>query len=47
MEAGGASTTDSSGEKRQMPTFVYAIVFGEVLIFWSFGVVQVRTLSSH
>jgi len=40
MEAGGASTTDANGEKRQMPTFVYAIVFGEMLIFWGFGVVQ-------
>jgi len=40
MEAGGASTTDASGEKSQMPTFVYAIVFCELLIFWSFGMVQ-------
>ena len=23
-----------------MPNFVYAIVFGEMLIFWSFGIVQ-------
>jgi len=34
------STTDSYGEKREMPKFVYGIVFGEVLLFWSFGVVQ-------
>lgn len=40
IDAGGASTTDAAGEKRQMPSFVYAIVFGELLIFWSFGVVQ-------
>ena len=40
MEAGGTSTTDGAGEKRQMPTFVYIIVFGELLIFWSFGMVQ-------
>jgi len=23
-----------------MPAFVYGIVFGELLIFWSFGIVQ-------
>lgn len=40
LEAGGASTTDSNDEKRQMPAFVYGIVFGELIIFWSFGVVQ-------
>ena len=40
FEAGGTSTTDASGEKRQMPSFVYGIVFGELLIFWSFGLVQ-------
>lgn len=40
IEAGAASTTDSSGEERKMPSFVYAIVFGEVVIFWSFGLVQ-------
>jgi len=40
MEAGGASTTDASGETSQMPAFVYIIVFGELLIFWSFGMVQ-------
>jgi len=40
MEAGGSSTTDSSGEKSQMPSFVYAIVFGELLVFWCFGLVQ-------
>jgi len=40
MEAGGASTTDEQGETRQMPPFVYGIVFGELLIFWSFGLVQ-------
>ena len=40
LEAGGQSTVDDEGEKRQMPSFVYAIVFGEVLIFWCFGLVQ-------
>lgn len=40
IDAGAATTTDSSGEERKMPTFVYAIVFGEVVIFWSFGIVQ-------
>jgi len=40
MEAGGASTTDAQGNTRQMPAFVYGIVFGELLIFWSFGIVQ-------
>jgi len=40
MEAGGSSATDSQGEKSQMPTFVYGIVFGELLIFWCFGLVQ-------
>jgi len=38
--AAKASVIDSSGEKRQMPGFVYAIVILEVLIFWSFGIVQ-------
>lgn len=40
LEGASTSTTDSSGETRQMPNFVYAIVFGEMLIFWSFGIVQ-------
>jgi len=40
LEAGGSSTTDSKGEKSQMPSFVYGIVFGELLIFWGFGLVQ-------
>jgi len=40
LEAGGQSTTDSKGEKSQMPDFVYGIVFGELLIFWCFGIVQ-------
>jgi len=40
LEAGGQSTVDDEGEKREMPSFVYAIVFGEVLIFWCFGLVQ-------
>lgn len=40
IAAGNASTTDDNGEQRQMPSFVYAIVIGELLIFWSFGVVQ-------
>lgn len=35
-----ASVTDASGEERKMPGFVYGIVFGELLIFWSFGLVQ-------
>ena len=35
-----SDSTDGAGEKRQMPTFVYVIVFGELLIFWSFGLVQ-------
>jgi len=40
ISAAKASTIDSSGEERKMPGFVYGIVFGEVVIFWSFGVVQ-------
>lgn len=40
MDAGGKTTTDASGQTRQMPKFVYAIVFGEMAVFWSFGVVQ-------
>jgi len=40
IEAGAASTTSASGEKSQMPSFVYAIVIVELLLFWSFGVVQ-------
>ena len=40
LNGANASTIDSSGEKRQMPDFVYGIVFGELLIFWSFGLVQ-------
>lgn len=40
LKGAKASTTDSFGEERKMPTFVYGIVFGELLIFWSFGVVQ-------
>lgn len=40
LDAATASTTDSFGETRGMPTFVYGIVFGELLIFWSFGIVQ-------
>lgn len=40
LEGASNSTVDSLGETRQMPTFVYIIVFGELLIFWSFGIVQ-------
>ena len=40
LQGATASKVDSFGEKRQMPTFVYGIVFGEMLIFWCFGVVQ-------
>uniref|UniRef100_A0A7S2JS47 Uncharacterized protein n=1 Tax=Haptolina brevifila TaxID=156173 RepID=A0A7S2JS47_9EUKA len=40
MEGASASTIDASGEERKMPTFVYVIVFGELLVFWSFGIVQ-------
>jgi len=40
IDAGGQSTIDEDGDKRQMPDFVYAIVFGEVIIFWCFGIVQ-------
>ena len=40
MAASTASKIDERGEERKMPTFVYAIVFGEMLIFWSFGLVQ-------
>uniref|UniRef100_A0A7S0CHD2 Uncharacterized protein n=1 Tax=Proboscia inermis TaxID=420281 RepID=A0A7S0CHD2_9STRA len=40
LQGATTSTTDSFGEKRQMPTFVYVIVFCEMLIFWSFGIVQ-------
>jgi len=40
LEAGGESTTDSKGETSEMPAFVYGIVFGELLIFWGFGIVQ-------
>lgn len=40
LDAATASTTDSEGEKREMPKFVYGIIFGEVLIFWGFGLVQ-------
>lgn len=40
LEAGGQSTTDSKGETSEMPAFVYGIVFGELLIFWCFGIVQ-------
>merc|ERR1712127_809002 len=40
MQGATASTTDSFGETREMPAFVYGIVFGELLIFWSFGLVQ-------
>jgi len=40
LDAGGQSTIDEKGETREMPSFVYAIVFGEVLIFWCFGIVQ-------
>lgn len=43
LEAGGASTTDASGAIRQMPTFVYGIVFGEVIVVRSYGVVQLVT----
>lgn len=40
ISAAKASTVDSLGEERKMPAFVYGIVFGELVIFWSFGVVQ-------
>lgn len=40
MRAATASTTDSQGETREMPKFVYGIVFGEVIVFMCFGIVQ-------
>lgn len=40
LDGATASQVDAQGETRQMPTFVYGIVFGEMLIFWSFGLVQ-------
>jgi len=40
LQGAKTSVVDSAGKKRQMPTFVYGIVFGEMLIFWCFGVVQ-------
>ena len=43
LEAGGASTTDASGATRQMPTFVYGIVFGEVPVARPVGVIQLAT----
>ena len=43
LQGATASKVDSFGEKRQMPTFVYGIVFGEMLIFWCFGVVQLSS----
>lgn len=43
FELAGRSTTDADGKTRSMPDFVYAIVFGEVVVFSSFAVVQVVT----
>ena len=40
MDGANASIRNSSGETKQMPTFVYGIVFGELILFWSFGIVQ-------
>jgi hypothetical protein len=40
VNAARASAVDNTGEKREMPAFVYAIVFVELLVFWSFGLVQ-------
>ena len=40
MDGATKETVDSFGETRSMPTFVYAIVLGELLLFWSFGLVQ-------
>lgn len=40
VQAGGSSSTDEDGNERKMPDFVYAIVSVELVLFWSFGLVQ-------
>tara|TARA_B110001450_G_scaffold251940_1_gene272804 strand:+ start:1227 stop:1514 length:288 start_codon:yes stop_codon:yes gene_type:complete len=35
---------DASDDTRKMPDFVYAIVWGELCLFWSFGFVQLVVL---
>ena len=37
-----ATITTSAGEVKtvQMPNFVYGIVYGELVVFWSFGIIQ-------
>jgi len=40
MQAASNNYTDKNGRERKMPDFVYAIVFCEVALFWSFGLVQ-------
>lgn len=40
IQAGGNSSTDEDGNERRMPDFVYAIVSVELVLFWSFGFVQ-------
>jgi hypothetical protein len=39
-QASGSSSTDEDGNERRMPGFVYAIVSLELVLFWSFGLVQ-------
>ena len=38
------SDADASDDTRKMPDFVYAIVWGELCLFWSFGFVQLVVL---
>jgi len=40
MQVASRTFRDRNGKEITMPAYVYAIVFGEVLLFWSFGLVQ-------
>lgn len=43
--ANGCDDTNGCCVKFQMPEFVYAIVFGQVFVFWSFGIIQLVVLA--
>lgn len=43
MQAASRETVDADGQTRSMPDFVYAIVFGEIIVFSCFAIVQFVT----
>ncbi len=46
-EAGSTTVIDNANVTRKMPDFVYGIVWSEVFVFWSFGIIQLIVTCKH